>query len=133
MASMIFVNLPVKDLKASMDFYAALGFTNNPQFTDETAACMVVSDTIFVMLLTHPKYAEFTTKPIADATQTSAVLIALNRDSRAEVDATFEQAIKAGGKEARPTQELGFMMSRAFDDLDGHTWEVFWMDPSAAQ
>lgn len=131
MSKKIFVNLPVKDLKRAMAFYEALGFRNNPQFTDETAACMVISEEIYVMLLTHAKAKQFTKKEIADATKTTEVLIALSCDSRAAVDTMMQKVIAAGGSEARETQDLGFMYGRAFNDLDGHIWEPFYFDMSA--
>lgn len=130
MPSMIFVNVPVKDLAASMAYYKALGFDHNPQFTDETAACVVISDAIFVMLLTHAKFKEFSPLPIPDARQQVQALYALSRDSRAEVDAIAEAGLKAGGREFRPAQDMGFMYSRAIADLDGHVWEYVWMDMS---
>jgi hypothetical protein len=130
MARKIFVNLPVKDLKRSMDYFEKLGFANNKQFTDETAACMVVSDEIYVMLLTHPKFQGFTTKAIADATKVSEVLTCLSADSRAEVDRVCDTALAAGGSKHMPPMDLGFMYLRSFNDLDGHVWEVVWMDPS---
>ena len=129
---MIFVNLPVADLGAARAFYEAIGATNNPQFTDHTPACMVFSHTIHVMLLTHDKFAQFTPKRIADAHQTSEVLIALSADSRAEVDEIVAKAIAAGGREPRPAEDHGWMYGRAFEDLDGHIWEPFWMDVEAA-
>lgn len=132
MSRMIFVNLPVADLPAAKAFYEAIGATNEPRFTDETAACMVISDTIFVMLLTHRKFAEFTPKRVADAHQTSEVLIALSCDSREGVDDITEKAIAAGGREARDRQDYGFMYSRSFEDPDGHIWEPMWMDAAAA-
>lgn len=128
MATMIFVNLPVADLPAAMAYYKALGFDHNPQFTDETAACIVMSDTIFVMLLTHDKFREFASLPIANAKADTGALYALSRDSRAGVDAIAEAGLKAGGHEYRPVQDLGFMYSRAIADLDGHVWEYMWMD-----
>jgi predicted lactoylglutathione lyase len=128
---MIFVNLPVKDLEASKAFFAALGFPHNPQFTDKTAACIVFSDTIYAMLLTHDKYRQFNAKPIADARATSEVMVCLSADSRDEVNALMDAALKAGATESRPTEDLGFMFHRCFDDLDGHTWELMWMDPAA--
>lgn len=131
MSKMIFVNLPVADLDAAKAFYEAIGATNNPQFTDETAACMVFSDSIYVMLLTHAKFAEFTPKTIADARQVSEVLIALSADSRAGVDEITENALAAGGREARPAQDYGFMYSRSFEDPDGHIWEPMYMDMEA--
>ena len=132
MSKLIFVNLPVADLPAAMAFYEAIGAANNPQFTDETAACMVFSDTIHVMLLTHGKFSQFTPKRIADARETSEVLIALSADSREAVDDITEQALRAGGREAREKQDYGFMYSRSFEDPDGHIWEPFWMDLEAA-
>jgi uncharacterized protein len=131
MSKMIFVNLPVADLDAAKAFYEAIGAVNNPQFTDETAACMVFSDTIHVMLLTHDKYAQFTDKTIADAHKTSQVLIAISADSRAGVDEIAGKALAAGGREPREAQDYGFMYSRTFEDLDGHTWEPMYMDMDA--
>lgn len=132
MSKMIFVNLPVGDLKASMAFYTALGFTNNPQFTDDTAACMVCSETIHVMLLTHDKWRTFTDRPIPPATA-SEVMLAFTCDSREAVDAVTQTAGENGGTaDVNPVQDLGFMYSRAIADLDGHVWEFFWMDPAAA-
>lgn len=131
MARMIFVNLPVTDLAASMAFYEALGFTNNPQFTDETAACMVWSETINVMLLTHDKWRTFTTRPIPPKTS-SEVLLAISLDSREAVDAMNEAAAAHGGTaDINPKQDLGFMYNRNLSDPDGHVWEAFWMDMSA--
>ncbi len=132
MSKLIFVNLPVADLAASMSFYEAIGATNNPQFTDATAACMVVSDVIHVMLLTHGKFAQFTPKRIADAHQSTEVLIALSSDSREAVDDLARRALAAGGREAGDPQDHGFMYSRSFEDPDGHIWEPFWMDVAAA-
>jgi uncharacterized protein len=129
----IFVNLPVKDLDRSAAFFTTLGFSFNAQFTDATGACMVISDTIYVMLLTHTKFAAFTPRRIADATKETERLIALNRESRADVDALIEKALSAGGGEPRAAQDHGFMYGRAFEDPDGHIWEVFWMDPSFVQ
>lgn len=130
MAAMIFVNLPVADLPASMAYYKALGFDHNPQFTDDTAACIVISDTIFVMLLTHDKFREFSAKPIPDARIQTGALYALSRDSREAVDTIADTAIKAGGTETRDVQDYGFMYGRAVADLDGHVWEYTWMDLS---
>ena len=132
MPKLIFVNLPVTDLPRAKAFYEAIGAKNNPQFTDDTAACMVFSDTIHVMLLTHDKYKQFTSKQIADTHKTSAVLLAISEDSREGVDATLGKVLKAGGKEPRERQDHGWMYDRAFEDLDGHTWEVMWMDVAAA-
>jgi uncharacterized protein len=131
MPRMIFVNLPVADLAASMDFYKALGFENNPQFTDDTAACMVWSEAIHVMLLTHDKWRTFTRRPIPPATS-SEVMLALSCDSREAVDAMNETASRNGGTaDINPVQDLGFMYNRNLTDLDGHVWEAFWMDPTA--
>jgi len=131
MPKMIFVNLPVVDLAAAVTFYEALGAARNPQFSDATAACMVFSDAIYVMLLTHEKYLGFSQKPIADR-GTSEVLIAFAQDSRAEVDAVLSRGVAAGGRaDPNPVQELGFMYSRSLEDPDGHVWEMFWMDPAA--
>ncbi|MDB5587950.1 MAG: Glyoxalase-like domain protein [Devosia sp.] len=133
MATNIFVNLPVRNLEASKTFFGALGFAFNAQFTDETAAAMVIDENIFAMLLTHEKFAQFTPKTIADAHTSSEVLIALSRDSKDAVIALFDKAIAAGATQARPGDDYGFMMSRAFSDLDGHIWEIMWMDPSFVQ
>ncbi len=132
MSKLIFVNLPVADLDAAKAFYEAIGAVNNPQFTDETAACMVFSDTIHVMLLTHAKFAEFTPREIADAHRVSEVLIAISCDGREGVDEIADQALAAGGTTPREPQDYGFMYSRAFADLDGHIWEPMWMDLAAA-
>jgi predicted lactoylglutathione lyase len=131
MPKLIFVNLPVTDLERSVAFYEAVGATKNPQFSDHTAACMVFSDTIHAMLLTHDKYRQFTSKPIADAHATSAVLICTSADSREAVDAIVDSAAGAGGR-ADPgvKQDYGFMYGRSFEDPDGHHWEVMWMDMS---
>lgn len=133
MGKSIFVNLPVKDLQKSMAFFAALGWSHNPQFTDETAASIVISDTIYVMLLTHDKYRQFTDKPIADAQTTSQVLIALAAETPEEVNRIADAALKAGASEPKPPQDYGFMKLRTFEDLDGHHWEVLWMDPAHVQ
>lgn len=133
MPQMIFVNLPVKDLKKSMAFFEALGFSFNPQFTDETAACMVISDTIFAMLLTHEKFASFSPKPIADTSQSLEVLTALSRDSREAVDDIVAAALAAGGTTFSEPKDYGFMYAHGFQDLDGHVWEVMWMDESTTQ
>ena len=135
MARMIFVNLPVTDLERSKAFYAALGFRNEPKFSNEAAAMMVLSDTISVMLLTHPFYATFTRKPIADARHSSQVLLAISCDSPAEVDRITESAASAGGEaDVGPKQDAGGMMyGRSFEDPDGHHWEPMWMDPKFAE
>lgn len=130
MSKKIFINLPVSDLKKSMDFYSAIGFTNNPQFTDETAACMVLTDEIFVMLLTHAKFKEFTKKEIGNTVKTASVINSLSVDSNKEVNSMIEKALKAGGKESNEAKDYGFMQQRSFEDLDGHLWEVVYMDLS---
>jgi len=128
MSKMIFVNLPVADLPKSMAFYEAIGFTNNPQFTDHTAACMVLTDAIYVMLLTHPKFAEFTTREIADSHKTAQMLLALSCDDRAGVDQITGAALANGGSLAHDVEDLGFMYSTGFFDPDGHGWGPFFMD-----
>lgn len=134
MSRMIFVNLPVTDLDRSKAFYAAVGATLNPQFSDATAACMVFSDTIHAMLLTHHKWRQFTSKTIVDAHRSAQVLLCLSEDSRAAVTAIVERAVAAGGKaDPTPTQDFGFMYGRSFEDPDGHVWEVMWMDMAAAR
>ncbi|WP_372634511.1 VOC family protein [Alcanivorax jadensis] len=131
MTRMIFVNLPVADLKASMAFYTALGFENNPQFTDETAACMVWSEAIHVMLLTHDKWRTFTDRPIPPSSS-SEVMLALSFDSRDAVDAVNKAAADNGGTaDINPIQDLGFMYNRNLADPDGHVWEMMWMDMAA--
>ncbi|MFE8012766.1 MULTISPECIES: VOC family protein [Streptomyces] len=130
---MIFVNLPVNDLDASKKFFTELGYTINPQFSDENATSVVISDTIVAMLLTKPFYATFTKKEIADATKTSETLIALSAESRDKVDELVDRALALGATPSGQTQDMGFMYGRAFDDLDGHTWEIIWMDPSAVE
>ena len=133
MATKIFVNLPVKDLKKAMDFYASLGFKNNPQFTDHTAACMVVSDDIYVMVLTEPKFKEFTPKAICDATKFTEALNCLSCDSRDAVNDMVRKAVAGGGKTYADAKDYGFMYQHGFEDPDGHIWELIWMDPSAVQ
>jgi uncharacterized protein len=131
MSKMIFVNLPVRDLKKSTAFYTAVGGIINPQFSDDTASCMVLSDTIHVMLLTHEKWAVFTKKPISNAHEASEVMLALSADSRDSVNTMTDVAGKSGGKaDVNPPQDHGFMFGRSFEDPDGHVWEVFWMDPN---
>jgi len=133
MAKMIFVNLPVSNLARSNAFYEAIGATRNPQFSDDTASCMVISETIYVMLLTHDKFRQFTPKTIADARATSEVLICLSADGRDAVDDTVTKAKAAGGSaDPGPKQDYGFMYGRSFEDPDGHIWEVMWMDVEAA-
>lgn len=134
MSKLIFVNLPVSDLSRSMAFYAALGAVNNEQFTDHTAACMVFSETIHVMLLTHDKFRQFTPKTIANARETTEVLICISADSRNDVDGTLAKAEAAGGTiDVGPKQDYGFMYGRSFEDPDGHIWEVMWMGLEAAK
>lgn len=133
MSKMIFVNLPVTDLRASMAFYKALGFENKPQFTDDTAACMVWSEAIYVMLLTHDKWRTFTSRPIPSA-GSSEVMLALSCDDREAVDKLNDLAAANGGTaDINPKQDLGFMYNRNLADLDGHVWEMMWMDPTAMQ
>jgi predicted lactoylglutathione lyase len=135
MSRMIFVNLPVADLERSKRFYEAIGFRNEPKFSNDAAAMMVLSDTISVMLLTHPFYATFTRKPIADAHASSQVLLAISCDSPADVDQVTEAAQSAGGKaDVAPKQDMGEVMyGRSFEDPDGHHWEPMWMDPNFAE
>lgn len=130
MATKIFVNLAVKDLKKSMDFYQALGYSFNPQFTDETAACMVISDDIYAMLLTEPRFQMFTPKAICDAKTSTEVLIALSFDSREQVEDAVRKAVAAGGSTCADPKDYGFMYQQAIQDLDGHIWELFYMDMS---
>jgi len=134
MTRMIFVNLPVKDLQRSRAFLEALGAVNEPKFTDETAACMTLSDSIHVMILTHEKFSQFTPRPIADANAGSEVLLCLTADSRESVDSTVEQGVRAGGTaDPAPKQDYGVMYGRSVADPDGHIWEIMWMDPAAAE
>jgi len=134
MSKLVFINLPVSDLPRATAFYEAVGATRNEQFCDGTASCMVFSDTIHVMLLTHDKFRQFTPRAVADARKSSEVLICLSADSRADVDATLARAQTAGGAtDTSPKQDHGFMYGRSFEDLDGHIWEVMWMDMAAAQ
>ena len=131
MPKQIFVNLPVADLYKARSFYEAIGAVNNPQFSDDTVACMVVSDTIYVMLLTHPRWATFTPKPIVDAHAASEVMLCLSAEDRAAVDAMVETASAHGGKaDVNPVQDHGFMYGRSFEDVDGHIWETMFMDMS---
>jgi predicted lactoylglutathione lyase len=134
MTQMIFVNLPVSDLAASRRFAEAIGAHNEPKFTDETAACMVISDSIFLMLLTHDKYRQFTDIPIADLRKNSAGIFCLSRDSREAVDATIDAGVAAGGTaDPGPKQDYGFMYGRSLLDPDGNHFEFMWMDPAAAE
>lgn len=133
MSKMIFVNLPVTDLARSIAFYEAVGAVKNPKFSDDTAACLVFSDTIHAMLLTHAKWATFTDRAIPDAHASAQVLLCVSEDSRAEVDAVLDRVGRSGGLvDAFAPQDYGFMYSRAYADPDGHIWEVMWMDPAAA-
>ncbi|MFF2325821.1 MULTISPECIES: VOC family protein [unclassified Streptomyces] len=133
MTQMIFVNLPVKDLEATKDFFGKLGFSCNPQFSDENTACLVVSDTIFVMLLTEDRFREFTKKGIADASTSTEVILALSADSREKVDELVDAALASGGSAANPPMDFGHMYNRSFQDPNHHIWEVVWMDPSAVE
>jgi predicted lactoylglutathione lyase len=132
MTRKIFVNLPIQDMTRSKAFFSALGFSFNPQFTNDQGACMVVSDDIFVMLLVKPFFQGFTGKPIADATQSTEVLVCLSCDSRDEVDALVAKARAAGGTVPRPPQDHGFMYGHGFEDPDGHIWELAYMDMAQA-
>jgi uncharacterized protein len=133
MAKMIFLNLPVTDVARSTAFYEAIGASKNPMFSDDSSSCMVFSDTIFAMVMSHEKYAGFTSRKIPDAHETAQVLICLSEDSRADVDKTTEAAAGAGGTaDPCPKQDHGFMYGRSFADPDGHIWEVMWMDVAAA-
>lgn len=127
----IFVNLPVKNLKKSMDFFAKLGFAFNPQFTDQNAACMIVGEDIFIMLLVKDFFKTFTKKTIVDATKSSEAIIALSADSKEKVDEIVNKALAAGGKTSNDPNDQGWMYGWGFQDLDGHLWEVFYMDPGA--
>ncbi|MDP9311924.1 MAG: VOC family protein [Chloroflexota bacterium] len=131
MTTKIFVNLPVQDLQRSIQFFTELGFSFNAQFTDETATCMIVSDNIFVMLLTHDKFKAFTPKAICDATKSTEVLIGLSADSREQIDALVRKAVAAGGSTYNEPQDHAFMYGHGFQDLDGHIWELIFMEPSA--
>ena len=134
MPRMIFVNLPVADVKRSTAFYEAVGATKNPQFSDDSTSCMVISDTIFVMIMTHEKFRQFSPKAIPNAHETAQVLLALSADSREAVD---DMVAKAGAQGVKldpcPQQDYGFMYGRSFEDPDGHIWEVMWMDPAAVE
>lgn len=127
----IFVNIPVKDLKRSIEFFTKLGFSFNQQFTDDKATCMVVSDSIFVMLLHETFFKTFTTKEIADATKTTEVIIAVSTESRQKVDEIVDKALEAGGKAANSPQDEGWMYLRSFQDPDGHMWEIMFAELTA--
>lgn len=133
MVTQIFVNLPVKNLKKSIEFFTKLGFTFNPQFTDETATCMIVADNIFVMLLTEEKFKTFTPKTICDATKSTEVLVCLSSESRGKVDELVRKAVASGGTTYNEPQDHGFMYGHGFQDLDGHIWELIYMEPNAAK
>lgn len=134
MATKIFVNLPVKDLYKSIEFFTKLGYTFNPQFTDEKATCMIVGEDIFVMLLVEPFFKTFTKKEIADATKSTESIICLSADSREKVDEMVSKAVEAGGTTYKEPQNHGeFMYGHGYQDLDGHLWEIMWMDPAAIQ
>lgn len=128
MAKQIFINLAVKDLPQSMDFYTALGFINNPQFSDETGKCMAWSENIFVMLLTYEKFASFASKPIADTKSKLAGLFSLSTNSIEEMNSIMANGLNAGGIEPNEMKDYGFMQQRTIEDFDGHTWEIFYMD-----
>ena len=130
MASQVFINLPVQDVNKSMEFYTKMGFTNNPQFSDESGKCMVWSEHIYVMLLNHDKFKNFTSKPIADTRNNIAGLFALSVDSVDQLNEVVNNAIAAGGKEPTEMKDYGFMQQRNVEDFDGHTWEIFFMDMS---
>ncbi|MCP9770605.1 glyoxalase/bleomycin resistance/extradiol dioxygenase family protein [Lacihabitans sp. LS3-19] len=130
MAKQIFINLAVNDVQKSMDFYMALGFTNNPQFSDDAGKCMVWSDDIFLMILSHEKFASFATKPIADTKSKLAGLFSLSVDSVDVVNLMMENGLNAGGVEPAEMRDYGFMTQRTIEDFDGHTWEIFYMDMS---
>ena len=132
MARQIFVNLPVKDVARTRAFFTALGFSFNPQFSDDKALCMVIADDIYAMLLSEPFFQGFTKKPVSDATKSTEVLVALSCGSVAEVDEMVARAVAAGGRAPVERKDHGFMVQHGFEDPDGHQWEVFWMDPNAA-
>ena len=127
MSTQIFVNLPVKNLQTSVEFFGKLGYTFNPQFTDENATCMIISDDIFAMLLVEPYFRSFIEKDVADAHKTAEVILALSAENREAVDALVGKALAAGATEPRPAKDYGFMYQRSYQDLDGHLWEVFHM------
>lgn len=133
MATSIFINLAVKDLERSKEFFASLGYSFNEKFTNDKAACLVMSDTIYAMLLTEEFFQTFTDKELADTSESVEVLNALSCESKEQVDEMLEKGLSAGGREPREPQDLGFMYSRALEDLDGHVWEFFWMDEAAAE
>lgn len=132
MAQSIFVNLPVKDLPAAREFFTALGYAINPTFSNDDAACIVMNDSIYTMLLTEPFFKNFTAKPIADATATTETIVCLGVESRERVDELVDKALAAGGQAGPFSVDEGFMYGRSFSDLDGHSWEVMWMDTAGA-
>lgn len=131
MGTQIFINLPVKDLKKSISFFTHLGYSFNPQFTDEKATCMIISESIFVMLLVEPFFKSFIKKDIADASRTTEVILCLSAESKKAVDDLVRKAVEAGGTVPNPQQDQGFMYSHGFEDLDGHLWEVMYMAAQA--
>lgn len=133
MATQIFVNLPVKDLNKTIAFFTRLGFTFNPQFTDENATCMIVGKDIFVMLLVEKFFKTFTSKEICDTAKDAEAILALSAESKEKVDEMISKATEAGGKESRKPQDYGWMYGRGFQDMDGHLWEIFYMDESSAK
>jgi predicted lactoylglutathione lyase len=130
MATQIYLNLPVKDLKRSVDFFTALGFSFNPDYTDENATCMIINENAFVMLLVEGFFKTFTSRDVADATGATEAITAFSVDSKAAVDETVRKALAAGGRPSQEVQDYGFMYSHSFQDPDGHLWEVMWMDPA---
>jgi uncharacterized protein len=130
MRSQIFINLPVKDLEKSFQFYSSIGFTNNPQFSDESAKCMIFSEEIFVMLLTHERFQTFITKPITDVSKSTSAILSISLESVEKVNEISENALLAGGKEPVEAKDYDFMQQRTIEDLDGHIWEFFYMDMS---
>jgi predicted lactoylglutathione lyase len=130
---LIFVNIPVKDLAGSTAFFRTLGFSFDEKFTDESCACMVVSDQAYVMLLVESRFADFTTKPVADARSITEAILCVSAESREAVDTFADAALRAGGSPAGEPQDHGFMYGRSFNDLDGHLWEVMWMSPQAVE
>ncbi|MGW2260205.1 VOC family protein [Streptomyces sp. NPDC001780] len=133
MSTKIFVNLPVKDLEVSKNFFTKIGYSINPQFSDDHAASVVISDTIYVMLLTEPRFKDFTKKDIADASRTTEAILCLSAESREKVDELADAALASGGSAAGDPQDHGFMYGRSFQDPDHHIWEVVWMDPAAVE
>jgi predicted lactoylglutathione lyase len=131
MSRKVFVNLPVKDLDRAVTFFEQLGFEFDPRFTDESATCMIISDQAYAMLLVEDRFRDFTPKALCDAAGQTEAIVALTAGSREEVDDLYHRALAGGAKPAADTQDLGFMYGRSFQDVDGHLWEFFWMDPSA--